>query len=233
VPFTVLDPNASSSTVLGEAEIPWSESLQHHTAIVLDLPATESIQMAILLAKRGYTPVPIFNATPNLSDVNTSAWVAAIDTGEIADALLAATPLLASVALPADSAPVFLLDANRLRGQTKAAVFYEVFDNRWAVFAEDFPASDYLLSHGIKQILLVQPIETAPQSDLAHVLRRWQQAGIEILAIAASATTPAKIAVRQPSVLKTLWYRLMAKFGFRRAALGGLGWLISSGRAAG
>lgn len=234
VPFTVLDPSESSRTLLGEADILWAAGLHSDTAIILDLPATESIRVAVSLAKCGHTPVPIFNATPNFSDLNTTTWVAAIDTTEIIEAILAATPLLASISQPADSAPVFLLDANRLRGQTKTAVFYEVFDNRWVVFPEDFPASDYLVSHRIRQVLVVQSEGTKPQNDLAHVLYKWQKAGLDILITSKSSSPiPAKVIVRQPSLLKTLSYRLKAKFGFRSAAFGGLDWLISSGRAAG
>jgi hypothetical protein len=231
--FTVLDPNKPPRTVIREVELPWAGYLQRDTAVILNLPACEAVQVAVSLAWNGYSPIPVFNATPPSRFFRAKTWSAAIDVDEIIDTIHAATPILASLALPANSVPVFLLDSNRLLGQFRNAMGDEIFDNRWVAFPEDFPSAEFFIAHGIKRVLIVQSEGLPLQGDLAQILLKWQDAGLEILATTKfSVAKPEKMPLHPPSTSKVLLYRMMVNLGLRRAALGGLEWLISDGRAA-
>jgi hypothetical protein len=49
------------------------------------------------------------------------------------------------------------------------------------VFPQDFPSANFLFRHQISRVLLFQHGGRAqPQSDLAHVLLRWQEARMEV-----------------------------------------------------
>jgi len=52
------------------------------------------------------------------------------------------------------------------------------FDNRSISFTSDFPSANFLASHGIQRVMLVQKNSFEPQSDLTHSLRRWQDGGL-------------------------------------------------------
>jgi hypothetical protein len=66
-----------------------------------------------------------------------------------------------------------------------------------------------------------------PQPDLAHTLRRWQEAGIAIeLKRLDSPAPPAAIEVRKPSGFGRIWHRALDLLGLRRHALGGYGGFI-------
>jgi hypothetical protein len=55
-------------------------------------------------------------------------------------------------------------------------------DNRSISLPTDFPSGQLLRARGIRRILLVQEAASLPQADLSHTLRRWQEAGLAILA---------------------------------------------------
>jgi hypothetical protein len=103
------------------------------------------------------------------------------------------------------------------------------FDNRSISLPTDFPSSNFLLSRGIRRVVLVQDDASDPEADLAHTLLRWQQAGVSIMASTLSPDTdvrPRPITVRRPRWFRIAWYGLMARMGLRPNPLGGFGGLL-------
>jgi hypothetical protein len=85
----------------------------------------------------------------------------------------------------------------------------------------------------VRRIIIVQESD-APQSDLAHVLLRWQEAGIKILAQPYLGTGPAReITVTKPSGFRTMFYRALALMGLRRNSTGGFGGIVPEPSSAG
>jgi len=190
------------------------------TALIVDLPDGESVQWGVALAQRGYRPVPLYNACPYPGIDRSKALV---DVTRIVDAIGRGTLVVMRAQIAPDAPPVFLLDADRCRNRFPAA---GRFDNRSLVFPQDFPSANYLLSRGIQRIILVQEGNT-PQTDLAHVLLRWQESGLKILLQPYLANgLPREIVVNRPSGFRTLLYRALAVMGLRRNSTGGFGGLV-------
>jgi hypothetical protein len=102
------------------------------------------------------------------------------------------------------------------------------------VFPQDFPSARFLVERKIKRVTLVQAEKTQPSEDLSHVLLRWQEAGIEILAKTnGDVGAPSGITVSRPSRFKASWYRALAIMGLRRSGVGGFGSFIPETSAAG
>jgi hypothetical protein len=72
------------------------------SVVVVDLPGAEAVQAGLLLAERGFCPVPLFNGT--------SGPAAAVDVQPIAQALLAGAEAMKSRAIAPGAPPAFLLD---------------------------------------------------------------------------------------------------------------------------
>jgi hypothetical protein len=110
-----------------------------------------------------------------------------------------------------------------------------LFDNRWTVFPQDFPSARFLLERGIKRVVLVHANANAqPQEDLAHVLLRWQEAGLEIFGkTQADKELPVKITVTRPSRFRFVWYRALVLLGFRRSSVGGFGAFLAQSSGGG
>ena len=76
-------------------------------------------------------------------------------------------------------------------------------------------------------MVLVQEIAGKPQNDLAHILLRWQEAGIRILGCEASGDKqPEPVQVEKPNNFRALWYRAMVLAGLRRNSAGGFGAIV-------
>lgn len=107
------------------------------------------------------------------------------------------------------------------------------FDNRWLVFPQDFPSANFFLSRAIQTLLLVQE-KDQPLADLAHVLLRWQEAGIRLLL--KNPLLPAPVTdlhVHRPSQFRSIWYRVMALAGLRRNSAGGFGSIVPQASSGG
>lgn len=185
-------------------------------ALVLDLPGVESLALGLALTARGYRPVPMFNACLGPH--------AACDLTGVVLALEAWAADVKSAALPADAPPAFLLDSERL--VAKRPLTPGTFDNRWVVFPQDLPSATFLLSRAIRRVVVVQERATEPTHDLAHVLLRWQEAGLRIETYAVGDRAPVRIEVKKPSGYRTLWARILVAMGLRRSAAGGFGAMI-------
>jgi hypothetical protein len=187
------------------------------TAVVADLPGTLSVAYGLALAQRGYRPVPLYNACTGSAEI--------VNMQQISRALFDAAPQLAELRIPELAPPAFLLDAQRLEGGQLAKPGR--FDNRWMVFPQDFPSANLLLAQRIRRVLLVRNGPSQVPDDLAHVLLRWQDAGMEILFQDALQAGPAQpLQVTRPKRFKSAWYRLLAIAGLVRSSAGGFGSVI-------
>lgn len=194
-------------------------------ALVVDLPSAESVKTGLALAELGYRPVPLFNGArgPRLPGFTGTAMV---DNDAIAGWLVAGADMLQRHYLPPNAPPAFLLDLRRKSPGINPTPGR--FDNRWVVFPQDFPSATFLLGHDIKRVLLLQSNPgSQPQADVAHVLLRWQQAGLDLLtADTQNAAHPQPLAVSRPSHFGSLWYRALALVGLRRNSAGGFGSIV-------
>lgn len=205
-------------------QVPGIPGADGRTALVLDLPAYAGVWVGLAMSAAGYRPVPLYNAAPGPPDF------AIVDIWPIVHALAAATEFLKARTLPWAAPPAFLLDANR-RGMG-VAVLPGWFDNRSISFPTDFPGSQFLFSHGIRRVILVQEDRLQPQPDLAHTLRGWQGDGIEIQSLALSTSDPPRlIRVERPRFYRWVWHRLLTGIGLRRNPLGGFGGMLSEASA--
>ena len=192
------------------------------TAIVVDLPGAESVKTGLALALLGYRPVPLFNGAPGPG----RGVEAMVDLTPIMQWLAWGAPKLVEAGLPTCAPPAFLLDANRQApGRTALP---GRFDNRWLVFPQDFPSAGFLRTQGIHRVLLLQAQGTRePATDLAHVLVRWQEAGLELFFRAPTPEAPMVARrVSRPSHFKALWYRALALAGLRPNSAGGFGAIV-------
>lgn len=208
------------------------------------------------LAPLGYRPVPLYNAAPgpkgtltghmgiqsaSLRIEPTSAPpppeigpetlpplpIALVNVWNVVNAIAGKTALLKSLALPLDASPAFLLDADRRLGLGAATPGR--FDNRSISFPTDFPSANLILSCGYRRAVLIQGMVSQPQPDLAHTLRRWQEAGVGIsirIPEGEGFSPPQPIDVRRPSAFRSLWYALLVKMGLKKYPLGGFGGMV-------
>lgn len=206
------------------------------------LPGDGAVRLAMLLAERGYRPVPVINASPGPVGLKITSLpqhatesrqsTVVLDMASLVREVCVGTEILRKLSFEPDAPPVFILDALRLKGTNP--IRDDMFDNRWMVFPQDFPSAGFLAHKAIKQVTLVQAEKAQPLEDLSHVLLRWQEAGIEILAHSNRDTdAPSKITIGRPSRFKASWYRAMATVGLRRSSVGGFGSFIPETSAAG
>ena len=200
------------ASVPGDIRLPLN--LDSSSVVIVDLPGAEAVQAGLLLAERGFCPVPLFNGTTGLSP--------AIDVQPIARALVAGAESLKLRTIAPGAPPAFLLDARR-RG---AGVTLKggVYDNRWVTLPQDFPSGALLLSRGFRSATLLQRGSLTVPADLAHVLRRWQDHGITLRAVdLATGQVADGITVPKPSGFRLAWYSMIALLGLRRSNVGGFG----------
>jgi len=186
-------------------------------AIVVDLAGAESVLVGLALALQGFRPVPLFNGTLGPSPV--------VDVRALLDALGAGSQLLKTLVLRPDAPPAFLLDAQR-RGEVAGSLEGR-YDNRWIVFPQDFPSATFLQTRGIRDIVLLLAGTLKPAEDLAHVLLRWQQGGMHLMAVDLSGSQmEGNLHLSAPSMFKRCWYRAVALVGLRRSNVGGFGAVV-------
>lgn len=214
-------PLTQTSEALGDALVETTglscPAPDERTALVVELPGVQSVVAGADLARRGYRPVPLFNAS--------SGPAAILDVERIKAALRRYAPTLGALSIPADAPPAFLLDSERLAGSRIVAPGR--FDNRWVVLPQDFPSGNFLLSQDIRSAALLRINGERVSDDLAHVLRRWQEAGMPLRRL--STTPGAKcrpLEVPRPSRFRALWYRALAVAGLRRNSAGGFGGIV-------
>ena len=217
-------------------DVNWAPPPGDKVALVLDLPGPQGALTGVALAARGYRPVPLYNALPSPygePPLNPLAGgdMIAVNVLPILGALRAGAEELAKLSLPFDAPPVFLLDANR--SGTGQRLQPHEFDNRSISFTTDFPSANFLAFHGIQRAMLVQSDRVEPKPDLAHTLRRWQDAGFVLKSKRLDLPDPPEILeVAKPSWYGAMFQRALAAVGLRRARGDGFGaWMPDSSAA--
>jgi hypothetical protein len=193
-----------------------------HTALVIDLPAVPSIAIGLGAAAKGYRPVPLFNALPGSRlDLPFPGAAVAVDLWPAARALVSAAGELSRLQIPRSAPPAFLLDADR-RGTRP--VTPGNYDNRSVSLTTDFPSAATLGGAGISDAILISE-DGSVAPDLAHTLRLWQNASLQLHAIdpASQALGPVPLRVPRPSGFGLMFQRLLAVAGLRPSPFGGFG----------
>ena len=237
----------SAASSVDRQEIP-AAPLPHNdgqSALVLDLPGAMAVQMTGDLVRQRYRPIPLYNSCPPPKSWALSAAVpnfmvgpssgdpvrrTAVDVVPIIEAIVAMTPVLKTANLPVNAPPAFLLDDRRRTVQPGYVRAPGAFDNRSVSLPTDFPSANFLLSRGIRKIVLITQNQTEPETDLSHTLLRWQRAGISIagvtMARASGVAIPQPLTIRRPPFFRIAWYALMARLGLRPNLLGGFGGVL-------
>jgi hypothetical protein len=207
-------------------DLGWAPAADGLAGIVVDLPGEQSVRTGLALAKRGYRPVPLFNSVPAPSPAMLGSMneLVVIDMYGVVLRIIAGAVRLTSLNLPSNAPPAFLLDSRR-RGE-RMILAPRMFDNRSVSLPTDFPSANFLISQGMSHVVVVQAQMNQPQQDLAHTLRRWQTAGLDMMVAAAGAPEPIAIFVQRPPWFRHLWYGVLMRMGLRRSPLGGFGGFI-------
>jgi hypothetical protein len=193
----------------------WLSHASVRMALVVDLPGVESVETGVALARRGYRPVPLYNTSLGPSPL--------LDVVDLVRALASGATALRGITLTPDASPAFLIDADRMRPAVPSNPGR--YDNRWVVFPQDFPSATFLRSRGIAEVIVLHD-RNGVQEDLAHVLLRWQEAGIRMRAVAPGDALPREITVKKPSWFRRAWYRAITVARLRRSNAGGFGGVI-------
>lgn len=215
----------------------WSPSSQEKKALVLDLPGAEGVDMGLALAARGFRPIPLYNAIPlpfgePSIDPITRKQIAMVNVLPIIQSLGNGSEILDRLMLPEKAPPAFLLDANRSGSGRRPEP--DEFDNRSVSFTTDFPSANFLAAQGIDGIVLVQKDRLEPHTDLAHSLRRWQDAGLWIGRKQLDSPSPSEpFIVRRPSWYGVMFQRALLSMGLRRSGTGGFGGWVPESAAGG
>ena len=170
VPFVAIDTyNRQPIVDWMDRKAMFLKEYQQDTAIFIDLPGKESIELAIDLAYIGYRPIPVFNGTDEQQGSQ-----AIIDTYLIESCLINASEKLKNIQLKNDANPAFILDSyrtNRYRAKES------IFDNSWDLYKQDIPSADYFKQNGITKIIVVGD---TIKRDLKKIFLKFQEKGIQI-----------------------------------------------------
>jgi hypothetical protein len=194
------------------------------TAILVDLPGTQSLLAGFALARDGYRPVPLYNTTSGRRQRVPPEKCVLSDVSALVQMLSRPLPDYVRNTIIGDHPPAFLLDSHRLKGDRGPAP--GMYDNRWLVFPQDFPSARFLSARGITRAIVIQ--ETIlPAEDLTHVLLRWTEGGIAIHVQDASEERSVRPAdLRRPPRFRRAVYCALALMGLRRNSAGGFGSVI-------
>ena len=170
VPFVAIDTyNRKPIADWMERKAMFLKNYQQDTAIFVDLPGKESIELSIDLAYKGYRPIPIFNGTDEQpgSQATTNTYL-------IESCLINGSEKLKNIKLDNNANPAFLLDSyrtNRYRAKES------IFDNSLDLYKQDIPSAEYFKQNGITKIIIVGD---AIQRDLKKIFLKFQEKGIDI-----------------------------------------------------
>jgi hypothetical protein len=180
-------------------------------ALIVDLPGAESIACGVALARNGFLPVPLFNAT-------TGEGQDVLDLDPILGVLKEAGAQLCALNLPDDAPPAFLIHSRRLDGMPKP----NMFDNRWMLFPQDFPSGRLLRSAGIESVTVIRRGDRM-RHDLRGVLRLLKREGVPSSALDIDTGTTREL-VHDLSILAVLGDHIAFVFhGLRENSAGGFG----------
>ena len=169
VPFVAI--NTYSREPIGNwsnRKVMFLEKYEKNTAIFLDLPGMESVELGISLASIGYRPIPLFNGTNGQKGAK-----ATNDTRLIESSLINGGQILKNIKVENDANPAFLLDSYRTN---RYRVSEAIFDNTWDLYGQDIPSVEYFKQNNITKIIVVG---NDVQKDLKKIFLKFQDAGIE------------------------------------------------------
>jgi len=190
-------------------------------AVIVDLPGTMGVSVALGLAEQGLRPVPLYNSLPGSEE-------SLVDSSAILSALTAGTGWLRERALPIDAPPAFLLDSQRRSSRFEDHAGR--FDNRWVVFTTDFPSAQRLAESGIRRALLLRAGDVTVPGDLVPVLAAWKRGGIALrIKDITTSAAPSECALPRASWLNRLWFEMLVPLGLKRQNTGEFGGLGGSG----
>ena len=186
VPFVAIDTYHRKPIVdWVERKIMFLQQYQKDTAIIVDLPGKESIELGIGLAHIGYRPIPLFNGTdeqPGSQATTNTYWVESC--------LINASQKLKNIPLQHNANPAFLLDSyrtNRYRAKES------IFDNSWDIYKQDVPSAEYFKQNDITKIIVVG---NTIQHDLKKILFKWQEKGLTIY-LTEGYTSPKRVVLQK------------------------------------
>jgi hypothetical protein len=195
----------------------------HATALIIDLPREMSVDYGIAAARDGYWPVPLFNCAFGPSAV--------CDVRVLMDHLVLGGQELLKISVPSEAPPAFLIDSKRMLPE--GSLLPGNFDNRYIMLPQDFPSAGFLKAHGITRVVWIRQSAgptvtflTWQADDLAHILKRWQEGGIEIYSTQLGTNETERLDVPRPSRFRSIFYRAFAVMGLRRNSAGGFGGII-------
>lgn len=211
VVFMNINMNLAYGSVVYERSLGNWTDYQANRLIIVDLPGAEGVKEGIGLARKGYRPVPLYNGVPGSGQ-------AVVPSKPIVDGLRTGGAVLETISINNSANPVFLLDANRLKGAKQKP---GTFDNRWCVVKQDLPSANYLKKHGIQEVVVRT---NQLQKDLRYLLYEYQKQGISIY------LCDIKKQVKVHTIEKPqgvgLFYRFLLLLGLSRNATGGFGMTI-------
>ena len=192
VPFVAIDTyNRKPVSNWLDRKVLFLDQYEKNTAIFIDLPGKESIELGISLAHVGYRPIPLFNGTDEQKDSQ-----ATTDTYMIESCLINGATKLKNISIQNDANPAFLLDSSRTnRYRSKESIF----DNSWDLYKQDIPTSKYFKDNNIYKIIVVG---NTIQRDLRKIFFEFLEAGLEIY------LTDGYITAKKVILKKTLKERL-------------------------
>ena len=198
--------------------------LLEEAALVVELPGKHGVDAGLSLARQGYRPIPLYNASPSafpgMEGMSTEAPVL-IDVKPIVEALEQGTSSLKEMVLPLSAPPAFLLDA--ARHDASFSPDSTSFDNRSIVRTSDVPSGEFLRKHGIAQVILIQTSQKI-REDLRFVLVNWQRAGLPIFWQSwAGPWEPRALHIDEPNFLQVLLTRLRLCLQFSPNSSGAFG----------
>jgi hypothetical protein len=186
------------------------------TVLVIDLPGERAVHAGLMAAGQGWRPVPLFNGCHS-GELTRMI----VDTHALIRALADGVPILDGTFLSPEAPPAFLLDQRRLSGAGRIGP--GDYDNRWCVVPQDMPSARRLKQGGLRRVVLVG---NTVMEDLAHILRRYEEGGLELFQIRYDQAQEERLSVPRPRWFRSLWHRIQVLAGLRRNAAGGFGALI-------
>jgi len=228
---------------LADSEPPeWGESVPEassDTGMVIDLDGPRGVFFGMRMARKGYYPVPLYNACPKeqpgaspddsirlglqegSEEMIPPRYPPVVNGSSILAALAGAAEELSRLPLPPSAPPAFLLDWRR--GGVGARVSVGMFDNRSVVFPSDFPSVSFLRDRGIRAMVVISETHT-PDFDLSAVLREWAMAGVDIrIQVPGPIWDPKPVSLPAPSWLQKLLFWLQTNLGLQKNSTGGYG----------
>jgi hypothetical protein len=163
-------------------------------ALVVDLPAMETLAYAVALAVKGWAVVAMFNTTGGAAEVRPTAElvrglrIVALD-----------LPIVTS------GPPAFLIDSQR-QVLSKRVLASGDFDNRWYVFESDFPSEALLMDSGIRKLSVLTRGKTIG-SDLRDALSSFRVVERELVDPDTGVQAPFPSARPRPVRLVAGWAR--------------------------